>query len=141
MTMEYCGVYKLYSFTIITPSGERVSWGRDPTGLLIYHQDGYMSVSINKEPEMQTTESETENWLNSILFYSGTYSIDGKQITHQVMNASSSSRIRKEMIRFAEWKEGKLHLITPIETFGQAELVWEKISVLKRSVSTKYRKS
>jgi hypothetical protein len=31
------------------------------------------------------------------------------------------------MIRFAEWKENKLHLTTPKESFGIAELIWEKL--------------
>ncbi len=86
-----------------------------------------MSVSINKQVENDPTQSESENLFDSILFYSGTYSVEGNLIRHQVTEASNPSRIGKEMIRYAGWKGSELHLKTPKEAFGEATLVWKKL--------------
>ncbi len=125
--MECVGSYKLKSFVIESPSGERSDWGKNPHGLLIYEPKGYMSVSINKEVENDPSQSDSENLFDSILFYSGTYTQEGNLIRHQVTQASNPSRIGKEMLRYSEWKGDELHLTTPQESFGKAILVWKKI--------------
>lgn len=122
-----CGSWTLSSFNIET--GEEVKpWGRDAHGLLIYTSDGQMSVSINKAVEQDPERSETENQLDSILFYSGCYRVEGDQILHQVSNASSPSRIGKEMLRHVSWRgPNELELSTPQESFGRAVLVWKRM--------------
>jgi hypothetical protein len=125
--MEYFGVYKLKSFVIESSAGEVKNWGNNLSGLLIYTLNGYMSVSINKELEIDPTQTDSENLLDSILFYSGTYAVEGNIICHQVTQASSPFRIGKEMIRYADWKGNELHLTTPPESFGKATLVWVKM--------------
>lgn len=127
MPMEYVGAYKLQSFVIESPTGERSDWGKNPHGLLIYEPKGNMSVSINKDIENDPSQSESENLFDSILFYSGTYKVEEFLIRHQVTQASNPTRIGKEMIRFAEWQGDELHLTTPKESFGKAILVWKKI--------------
>jgi hypothetical protein len=69
-----------------------------------------------------------EDFFDSILFYAGTYSIEGNIISHKVLNASNPLRIGKEMIRYAKLKGGLLELKSPVESFGQAVLVWRKVS-------------
>jgi hypothetical protein len=86
-----------------------------------------MSVSINKDIENDPEQTASENLFDSILFYSGTYRVDGDLIRHQVTEASNPSRIGKEMLRTAEIKGRELHLKTPVESFGQATLVWERV--------------
>ena len=125
--MEYAGAYKLQSFIIESSSGERSDWGKNPHGLLIYEPKGNMSVSINKDIENDSTQTESENLFDSILFYSGTYSVEGNLIRHQVTQASNPTRIGKEMLRYAEWKGDELSLSTPQESFGKAILLWKKI--------------
>jgi hypothetical protein len=65
--------------------------------------------------------------LDSILFYAGTYQVDGSTIRHQVTNASSPARIGKEMIRHATLEGDVLTLVTPQESFGRAILRWRRI--------------
>ena len=121
------GTYTLKWFFIDSPEGKRSDWGKGVHGLLIYSGTGHMSVSINKDVENDPEQSAYENLFDSILFYSGTYRVDGDLIRHQVTEASNPARIGKEMLRSAEIKGRELHLKTPVEAFGQATLVWERV--------------
>jgi hypothetical protein len=121
------GTWKLESFELKDLSGVRKPWGREIHGLLIYAPTRHMSVSINKAVENDATQTEAENLFDSILFYTGTYQVEGTVIRHQVTEASNPARIGKEMIRHAELNGDLLTLTTPQESFGRAILVWKKI--------------
>lgn len=126
MKDEVLGTWKLLSFEIEDLQGNRHSWGNDAQGLLIYTYGGHMSVSINKALEKKS-DNDAQNIFDSILFYSGTYSADGKTIKHQVTQASNPARIGKEMLRYAELNDDVLTLESPKESFGKAILKWKKI--------------
>lgn len=127
--MLLTGTFTLTSFAIEDLSGVSTPWGTKLAGLLIYAPTGHMSVSINKAVENDPEQSAEQNLFDSILFYSGTYAVEGDLIRHQVTNASNPSRIGREMLRYASWSsDGKtLTLTTPKESFGRAILVWNKI--------------
>ncbi len=122
------GAWNLISFEIENPEGQRSPWGKNTHGLLLYSASGHMSVSINKDFE-SSDEGESADTLDSILFYSGTYVVEGDVIRHQVTEASNPKRIGKEMIRHAQLKGDALDLTTPIESFGRAILVWKKVGI------------
>lgn len=122
---DVLGSWKLRSFQIESPEGEVESWGENTHGLLIYSDSGYMSVSINKDVGKES-ESEFENLFDSILFYSGSYQMDGSTIIHEVTEASKPDRIGKKIIRYAVLDKNLLTLTTPKESFGRAILVWQK---------------
>ena len=124
---EFVGTYALKAFEIESPEGSKSEWGKDLHGILIYAPTGHMSVSINKAIENDPSQTESENLFDSILFYAGTFAVEGNLIRHQVTEASNPSRIGKEMLRYAEWKGSELNLKTPKEAFGQATLVWKKL--------------
>ncbi len=126
MRDEIFGSWSLERFDIVSPEGVVKPWGEKASGLLIYSPDGHMSVSINRALD-KSEPNESKAIFDSILFYSGTFQIDGNTIRHQVTQASNPSRIGKEMIRYAELPEGFLVLTTPKENFGTAKLVWRKI--------------
>jgi hypothetical protein len=121
------GTWRLISFDIEPPDGPRHPWGAGVHGLLIYAPTGHMSVSINKKPESEL-ESDLEGLFDSILFYSGTYQVEGDLIRHQVTEASNPLRIGREMIRYASFDGDRVTLTTPKESFGRAHLVWQKVS-------------
>lgn len=127
MKNEIIGTWKLKQFQIESPEGKLNDWGKNAHGLLIYSDCGHMSVSINKDLENDTEQNEAQNLFDSILFYSGTYQVTDNLITHQVTEASNPIRIGREMIRYAEFKDNDLHLITPKESFGRAILIWKKV--------------
>lgn len=120
------GSWSLLSFDI-EKDGFKEPWGKNTKGLLIYSPDGHMSVSINKAIENDPTQNEEQNSLDSLLFYSGTYRLEGETIWHQVQNASNPARIGKEMVRHAVFEGGVLTLSTPVESFGRAILVWKRV--------------
>jgi hypothetical protein len=127
MKSEVLGSWLLQSFSLEDKEGKQTPWGSEANGLLIYAPTGHMSVSINKAVENDPTQSDAENLFDSILFYSGTYQVDGNVIRHQVTNASNPGRIGKEMIRYAELSGDVLTLATPVESFGRAILVWRRV--------------
>ena len=125
--MSIHGTWTLESFELENKEGKRTPWGRAAHGLLIYAPTGHMSVSINKVVESDPDQSDAENLFDSILFYSGTYTIDGELIRHQVTNASNPARIGKEMLRYAKFDGNRVTLTTPEESFGRAILVWKRV--------------
>jgi len=119
------GSWLLESFEIEGVDKKIALWGENAHGLLIYAESGHMSVSINRKLAKKSAV-EAENIFDSILFYSGTYRVDGSTITHQVTNASNPSRIGREMLRYAELAGDLLTLASPQESFGRAILKWRK---------------
>lgn len=126
MQTKVVGSWKLEQFEIISPEGVSKPWGKNSTGLLIYTNDGHMSVSINRDLD-KSEFNESKAIFDSILFYSGTYQVEGDVIRHRVTQASNPARIGKEMIRYAELSKDLMSLLTPKESFGTAKLVWRKI--------------
>lgn len=120
------GTWELQSFDIEDLQGNLRPWGAGTHGLLLYTPSGHMSVSINKNVEKKS-DNDGQNNFDSILFYSGTYSVDNKIIKHLVTQASNPARIGKEMIRYADLQGDVLILESPKESFGKAILKWKKI--------------
>ena len=124
---QLIGTWTLQSFHIESNVGSLSDWGANAQGLLIYSPSGHMSVSINKDVENDSEQNEAQNLFDSILFYSGTYQVEGNTIKHQVTQASNPTRIGKEMIRYSEFKGDTVILTTPKESFGRAILIWRKV--------------
>jgi len=124
---QVTGIWTLEAFTIYPKEGGSRPWGEELRGLLIYTESGHVSVSINKAVVPKSGNAE-KDILDSVLFYAGTYSVEGNVIRHQVTQATNPSRIGREMIRFATLENSTLKLATPDEAFGKAELVWRKVS-------------
>ena len=124
--MNLVGTWRLISFQIESLKKVCSDWGKNAEGLLIYTDSGHMSVSINKNV-IKESENEFENILNSTLFYSGTYKVQGHVVHHQVKHASNPDRIGKELIRYAELSGENLTLTTPEESFGRAIIIWRRV--------------
>lgn len=112
---------------IESPQKEQRDWGTKAHGLLIYSPSGHMSVSINRDVEKKS-DVEAQNYFDSILFYSGTFTVDGEVVKHQVTQASNPNRIGKVQIRFAKLENDILTLTSPDESFGRAILTWRRIA-------------
>jgi Lipocalin-like domain len=78
-----------------------------------------MSVSIN-------SDQAKSPWLDSLLFYAGTFEISENQVIHNVTNATEPKRIGTRMLREAILTGNRLSLIANGD-FGTATLVWEKV--------------
>ena len=127
MKNKIVGTWLLERFLIESPQKEQRSWGANAHGLLIYSPSGHMSVSINRDVEKKS-DADGQNYFDSILFYSGTFHVDGEIVKHQVTEASNPTRIGKEQVRFAKLENDILTLTSPDESFGRAILTWRKIA-------------
>ena len=127
MKNQIVGVWLLERFLIEGADGKSRNWGSNTRGQLIYTDSGHMSVSINKDVETKSSV-EIQNFFESILFYSGTFSLENDVIKHHVTNASNPNRIGKELVRFAKLNGDILTLTSPEESFGRAILTWRKIA-------------
>lgn len=127
MKSKIVGTWLLERFLIESPQKEQRDWGINSHGLLIYTSSGHMSVSINRDVEKKSA-IEAQNFFDSILFYSGTFTVDGEIVKHQVTQASNPNRIGKELVRFAKLDNDLLTLTSPDESFGRAILTWRKIA-------------
>ena len=120
------GSWELKSFEIKNPDGQVRPWGKNTRGLLVYAATGHVSVAINRD--LVSTGNADKDSFDAILFYAGTYRVDGDVIKHQVTIASNLSRVGKEMLRFAELKNDLMTLSTPPESFGTATIVWRRLN-------------
>lgn len=125
MKDQIVGTWLLERFLIESPDGKTREWGSNSRGQLIYTDSGHVSVSINKDIEVKSAQ-DAQNIFDSILFYSGTFSVENETIKHHVTNASNPNRIGKELIRFAKLDGKHLVLSSPLESFGRAILTWRK---------------
>jgi hypothetical protein len=119
------GSWTLVSFQIEPKEGPVRDWGKNAHGLLFYSASGHMSVAINKDV-VRESENEFEDLFDSILFYAGTYQVEGDLILHKVTEASSPERIGRELLRYAKFNGDQVTLTTPHESFGRAILTWRK---------------
>ena len=129
MNSVYNGTWQLEAFTITHPDKGTRDWGVNLRGLLIYSSTGHVSVAINRDITSAPADiaPSDKDLLDAMLFYAGTFSVNGSVITHHVTIASNQARIGKEMIRFAALDGDVLILTTPEESYGTANLVWRRI--------------
>ena len=123
---ELIGSWELLSFELEDPAGIRKPWGTDIRGILIYSETGKMSVAINKKIE-SSPDGEAQDTLDSMLFYSGRYSIEDSTVHHHVEVASDPERVGKDLVRSAELTGDALKLTSPAQSFGRSILVWKKV--------------
>lgn len=119
------GSWSLLSFEIEKLDKSVAPWGQNLRGLLIFAPTGHMSVSINRD--LGQGDSDVQKIFDSILFYSGTFRIEGSVVKNMVQNASNPARIGKDMIRYASLDGDVLTLKTPQESFGMATLRWKRV--------------
>ena len=118
------GTYRLKSFVIRNKEGEIRKWRlSDSSGILIYTNDGHMSVNINAESSSELSINEQ---IDRVLSYAGRYKIVNDTIEHYVENASSIERISKTMVRNFSQKENDLELVGK-GSFGTAILLWSRV--------------
>jgi hypothetical protein len=120
MLEKLLGVWKLNEFTL-TNNGTTRHWRTEAHGLLIYDKSGYMSVSIN-------SIINDDSVLDSVLFYAGTYTLEGSVVRHKVLNATDPNRIGIELLRVATFSDDGLLCLVAQGDFGTATLTWRKPS-------------
>ncbi|WP_186646532.1 lipocalin-like domain-containing protein [Fluviispira vulneris] len=120
MEKNIVGTWILKKFQIKNNDGIR-DWRSNSHGTLIYTSDGYVSVNINSDFK------NNDEYMDSILSYSGKYKMTENKIIHTVTNASLFERIGKIMER-DYLIDGNILTLIGKGDFGEAILQWERVA-------------
>ena|SRR5713101_2692316 len=122
------------------PSGTKSDFlGPNPIGYINYSPDGRMMVlnvgSGRRKPSgVNATPQEAEALFRSMTSYSGTYTIDGNEITHRVDISWNETWTGTEQKRVARFEGNRAYLSTPPSldpitgTMSVRTMTWEKLS-------------
>lgn len=140
------GPWKLVEWVVTDPSGKKsYPYGKSPEGLLIYTDDGQMSVQLMNpdthipEPDSNHQSDSLEGVVARFFAYYGTYSIDekSKTITHSISGSLAPSWIGSDQVRGYELiGDNRLQLAAELSTDdilgsagagGSNVLFWDRI--------------
>jgi Lipocalin-like domain len=132
--VELVGTWRLAS-CVRRRSGGRTEhpFGEQPVGLLLYTQDGRMSVHLafgDREPLSsldlaELPEAEAALAFRTYLGYGGRYRISGDTVVHEVEVSSIPDWVGTELVRRVSTSGEALVLRTPEELTAEGPVVWE----------------
>ena len=131
--VELVGTWRLAG--CVRRSGGRTEhpFGEQPVGLLLYTQDGRMSVHLafgDREPLSsldlaELPEAEAALAFRTYLGYGGRYSIRGDTVVYSVEVSSIPDWVGTELVRRVSTSGEMLVLRTPEERTAEGSVVWE----------------
>ena len=135
------GTWRLVSYTQeILATGEKTDiFGKAPRGFLHYSRDGRMSVILVKAERLKPTDlskmtdEERVELFKTVVAYGGTFTSDGKTVTHHVDISWNENWTDTAQVRNVRIEGDKLYISTnpmPRPEDGKpiiAVLTWEKI--------------
>jgi len=121
------GTWKLVSVESVIPNGEvSYAWmGRNPLGLIMYDQEGNMSVQFMRDPRptfssasgthRDASKEEIEAAYKGYYAYFGTYEINEQEgyIIHHVKGSLWPHEVGKDFKRFFKISQNRLIITTP----------------------------
>ena len=135
----FIGTWRLLSYEIRRADVDiKYPWGQDPVGLLIYSGDGYMSVAmmsanrtrfVDKDVKKGTNEEKAAA-VDTYVFYSGRYEIQGDTVIHHVEVCLFPNWVGNDQKRTFQFDGNRLTLSTPLpggDIQRSAHLVWERV--------------
>lgn len=135
------GTWKLVSALSSTATGvhNNTPYGPNPTGILIYNNDGRMAVMISYggrkklsvADRMAAPFEERAEAFATFLAYSGRYTVKGDKVIHHVELASLQNWVGTDQIRLIKYHGKRITLVTPpLQLNGMTEvfeLTWERV--------------
>ncbi len=121
------GVYKFISVETVLPNGEAIfEWmGKNPLGLIIYDQTGYMSVQFMRDPRptfssrsrthRDASPEEIRSAYEGYYAYFGTYEVNEVEgvVIHHVKGSLWPQEVGVDYKRFFKLSENRLVISTP----------------------------
>jgi hypothetical protein len=118
------GTWKLLSYETVRSDGQvlNIIMGPHPTGIIIYHPNGYMTVQIMHDPRPMFAESgltATRDELRNAYFgyyaYWGAYTVNEAESTveHNIRSSLRPEEVGLKYKRFLSFSGTKLVLTTP----------------------------
>jgi hypothetical protein len=134
------GTWRIVSVTAEDfETGERRdAWGPEPQGYINYAPDGRVMV-INVRGDRKRpagaapTREERADLFESMLAYSGTYTVKGDTVTHQIDVSWNETWTGTKQTRIARFEGDRVHLSTlpgpdlATGKRGQHVIIWEKV--------------
>ena len=137
---ELPGTYKLVSSTrtIVETGQVEDSYGKHPSGYIMYGTDGRMLVLITHEGRPQPsrtdmTDKDRADQYRTLNAYGGTYMFHGDWIEHHIDIAANETRVGSTEIREVKRDGNRLIYTTKPQPFSAdgkisvITLVWEKM--------------
>ena len=138
-TNPLIGTWRLISYEARTGDG-KVSYplGQNPSGFILYSEDGYMSVtmmSANRTSYASSdltggTPEEKLSASDTYFSYSGKYTFEGDRVLHHVEVAFFPNRVGTTQVRHLILSGNTVTLRTPAMLINgeqqTAELVWQR---------------
>ncbi|WP_218776780.1 lipocalin-like domain-containing protein [Nostoc sp. T09] len=144
MQNNLVGTWKLLSCETRTANGQVFyPLGDNPSGYIIYTENGYVSVAMMRanRPQFQAgdiaagTVEEKVAAADSYISYCGTYEIQDNQVIHHVEVSFFPNWVGVNQVRFVKLNGDILNLSTPpmlvngIEIVGS--LIWQRVGNIK----------
>lgn len=133
------GTWRLVSWRRrLLDTGESVEpFGISPRGVLHYGRDGRMCFIATHEDRKapadpaRLTDAERAALFNTMVFYTGTFTFDGKVARHTVEQSWNESWNGSEQVRNAKFEDGRLILSASIQKGldgrpSDSVLVWQR---------------
>lgn len=106
------------------PNGTVVPYCTGVHGMIIYTEEGYVSVALNCTEHGQGNEPADVS--DRKFLYAGTYDYDGRNVTHHLLNASQTELIGQSFTRSVQMKNSVLTL-TGVNQGQEFSAVWRKV--------------
>ncbi|MBD2533671.1 lipocalin-like domain-containing protein [Nostoc flagelliforme FACHB-838] len=144
MVKNLVGTWKLVSCETRTANGQVFyPLGENPSGYIIYTDNGYVSVAMMRanRPQFQAgdiaagTVEEKVAAADSYVSYCGTYEIQNNQVVHHVEVSFFPNWVDANQVRYVQLNGDLLTLSTPpilvngVEIVGS--LVWQNVDKIK----------
>ncbi|KXH80324.1 MULTISPECIES: lipocalin-like domain-containing protein [Bacillus] len=135
---QFIGTWRLTEFFIRKVNGANLyPFGKKPSGMLIYNKDGYMSVIITGEKQLnevtlnlKNTSTEEQALAIQHISYCGLFEVQKKLIIHSVFTSIFPQWKGIQLKRYYHFKKNKLTLTTePLNITEMDErvvLIWER---------------
>lgn len=135
------GTWELVSWTARVGERTQFPFGGDVIGLLIYTVHGSMSASLmrgNRPPVSSgtlagATARERAGAAAGYLSYAGTYTVEGRRVTHHVQVSLLPNWVGRDQVRNIRWVGEDLELSSDPETGRSGleivnHLLWHRVS-------------
>ncbi|KVK87608.1 hypothetical protein WJ47_12315 [Burkholderia ubonensis] len=105
--VRLAGAWRLVAFVTVEPDGVSPGpLGDAPTGLLVYDSNGYMSVAMMGQANVESGGAAAPRYMS----YAGTWHCDGDEVVHRITIAPDASWIGTEQVRRIELNGATLKL-------------------------------
>jgi hypothetical protein len=142
VTSDIQGTWRLHSWLVHYDDGRPAGtpYGSEPSGLLIYNPDGFMSATVNRfnresfpvdVSPRQLDQDLIANAYWSFFHYSGSFRVESDRVIHTVLHSLNPNMVGTEQVRQMKLDEPVLTL-SATEAVGAGsrlhELTWHRIA-------------